>query len=128
MKIADVFLFSRRSKADEQSDIVGLDFRFVCRAVAAYRAALAALVDDDISLFRVGLDGDGIHYPAAVARPVAGVYVDVQRTKAPRAMVARRISERQHLKTAVLTYKAAVVFLKKLLLHYFFDFSSGLSK
>ena len=47
------------------------------RLVAVKLAALGAFVNDDISLFRVGNHLDGLHWSAAFASSVAGIYVHV---------------------------------------------------
>ena len=99
--------------------VIGLDLRFVCRFVSADGAAFAAFMDYDISFFRVRLRRYRVHDAAAFGGSVAGVYIEVERTKTARAVISRRIPEREDLKTAVFADKAAVVFGEKLLFHLF---------
>jgi hypothetical protein len=72
---------------------------------------------NNVSLFRICNDFNGVHNAAAFASSVAGVYVYVERAKALGAVVAGGVAERLHFKTAVGTDKAVIVFCKKLLFH-----------
>lgn len=86
-------------------------------AVSADRAAFFAFMHDNESLFRVGLSLYRLKPAAAFARAVAGVFVHVQRPKAMRTMVSRRISERLYLAPAMRADKAVIIFPKSLFFH-----------
>ena len=88
-------------------------------AVAVDLAAFGATVDDDVSLFGVWLDANGLHSAAAGVGAVAGIDVHVKRPEAERAVVARGVAEGLYLKSAVGADKAVIVFCKKLLFHIF---------
>lgn len=78
----------RRSEADDETEIVGLDLGFVCRTVSADRSAFFASVDDHIALFRIHLHADRFELTAAIRRAVAGVYVKVERPQAKGTVVS----------------------------------------
>ena len=89
------------------------------RLIAADVSAPLAFVNYHIAASRVRFDAYRAHYAAAVGGSVAGVDVDVQRAKAERAVIARRISERFDVRAAVRAHKAAVVFAKSFFIHNF---------
>ena len=103
---------------DQKLDVVGLNGRLVRGAVAAYMAAFLAFMDDDVSASRICFNADRPHDAAAFGGSVAGVDVDVQRAKASRTMVPRRISERFDLKPAVCADEALIVFAKSFLVQF----------
>ena len=70
-------------------------------AATFFCAAFGAFVRDDISLFEVGLDEDGLHKTEALAGAVAGVFVNMYRPQTEGAMVARGRTERFYLAAAV---------------------------
>ena len=78
-----------RCKLDQQVDIIGLNAGFVGGAATFFCAAFGAFMRDDISLFEIGLNEDGLHKPQAFAGAVAGVFVNMYRPQAEGAMVAR---------------------------------------
>ena len=71
------------------------------RAVSLYRAAFFAFVNDDITLFRIGLDPYRTHYAAARICPVARIYINMKRAETSRTMIARTVAERMNLETAI---------------------------
>ena len=117
--VAFLFLHSKRagSETDQEIHIVGLDLCLVCRLVADRCAALLAAVRNDKALFIVGLASDGAENTAAGILAVARQNIDVQRTEAEGAMVARGVPERQNLFSAACAEKSAVIFLKSLGFH-----------
>ena len=88
-----------------------------CGAVSSDRAAFFAFVNDYKALFRVCLRLDRLKPAAALARAVAGVFVHMQRPKAMRTVVSRRISERLYLAPALRANKAVIIFPKSLFFH-----------
>ena len=58
-------------------------------AATFFGSAFGAFVGDDISLFEVGDDEDGLHQTEAFAGAVAGVFIDMYRPQAEGTMVAR---------------------------------------
>ena len=79
------------------------------RLVSVNFVALCASVQDNVSLFGVCHDLDGLHGRAAFASAVAGIYVNVERPKTERAVIARGVTEREHLLATVRTNKSVVV-------------------
>ena len=75
-------------KLDDKVGIVGLGLCLVGCLVADDGTAFIATVDDDISLFGVGYDLDGLHRRLALASSVPGVYVKVKRPKTKGAVVS----------------------------------------
>ncbi len=104
-------------KLDDIVYIVGLNFCFVRGFVAVNFAAFGAFVKYYITLFRVGERLYRVHDPAAFARSVSGIDVHVQGAEAFGAMVAGGVAKRKHLKAAVCTNKAVIVFCEKFLFH-----------
>ena len=90
-----------RCKLDQQVDIIGLNAGFVRGAATLFGTAFGAFVRDDISLFEVGLDEDGLHKTQALASAVAGVFVNMYRPQTEGAMVARGRTERFYLASAM---------------------------
>ena len=86
-------------------------------AVAVDLAAFRAFVDDDVALFGVGLGGDGLHQTLTQAGAVAGIYIEVLRPEAKRAVVSRGIAEGLNLAPAVLADEGVVIFGEKLCFH-----------
>ena len=76
------------SELDDELYVIGLDLCLMGGAVAVKLAAFCAFVDNDISLFGVGLGGDGLHKTAALACAVAGVYIEMLRPQAKGAVVS----------------------------------------
>ena len=108
--------FARR-QANEQTMVVGLDFRVERGAVAADLSALCATVNDDKATARVGFGADRFHLAAAGVCAVAGIDVEVDRREAERAVVARREPQGQDFSAADGAYEAVVVFAKAFFLH-----------
>jgi hypothetical protein len=106
-----------RRQADKQVGVVGLNFSLVGGFVARDAAAFFAFMDYDISLFRVGLDLYRAEYAAAGVRPVARVYINMERAEAKGTVVSRGVAEGQDLAAAILADKAAIVFLESLVFH-----------
>ena len=78
--------------------------------VANGSAAFFAAVDYYISPFCIGLGFNWAQNSAAGVLSVPGVYINVKRRKAERAVVARGVSERQNLLAAIFAGEAGVVF------------------
>ena len=97
-------------KLDDKIEIVRLCFSLMCRLVSDDSRALIALMDNDVALLCIGGGAYRTKYSAAFVRSVSGIHVNVQRAEAKRAMVSRRISEREHLFTAILANKSIIVF------------------
>ena len=87
-------------------------------AISVNFSARLALVENDVALFRVRLDADGLHLSAAGICPVAGVDIYVQRPKAEGAVIARGVAKGLDLLAAMLADKAVVVFGESFLLHF----------
>ena len=86
--------------------------------VAAESSASAALVrDHKAASLVVRLGCHGIHDRTALGRAVARIYVEVQAAEALRTVVARGVSERGDLGSAVFADESAVVFCKSFLIH-----------
>ena len=86
--------------------------------VATESSASAALVRDHKSAaLVVGLRSHGIHDRTALGRAIPGIYVEVQAAEALRTVVARGVSERGDLGSAVFADESAVVFCKSFLIH-----------
>ena len=85
--------------------------------VARDASASVAFMDYDISLFRVGLDPYRAQYAAAGVRSVSGVYINVKRAEAERAVISRGVAERENLFSAILADESAIVFLESLFFH-----------
>ena len=60
---------------DYKPYIIGLDLSLVGCAISVKLTALGAFVDDNVSLFGIGLGGDGLHKAAALACAVTRVYI-----------------------------------------------------
>ena len=99
-------------------------------AAALFGAAFGAFVGDDISLLRVGLDEDRLHQTEALAGAVAGIFVNMNRPQAERAMVARGRAERLYLSSAMSADESRIVFCKSFIfkLHFFASFFAFLKK
>ena len=91
-------------------------------------ATAGASVNDDKSLFGIGLCADRLHLPPAFTGAVAGVDIHVERPETIGAVVARGIAQRLYGLTAMLADKAAVVFGKSFLLHGWLCFLSESAK
>lgn len=86
---------------NDELHIVGLAFRFMRRLVAPDGTAFCASVNDDKSLFAVRQCGNGLHKTAAVGGSVAGVYIEMNRPQAKRAVIPRGVAERLNLPAAM---------------------------
>ena len=95
---------------NEKLFVVGLYLCLVCRLISVNFVALCASVQNNVSLFGVGNYLDWLHGCAALAGAVAGVYVNVERPKTERAVIARGVSKWKHLLAAMCTDKSVVVF------------------
>ena len=104
---------------DEQVGIIGLDLSVVCRLVADGGTALLTTVDDNKAALGVGERLYRAKNAAAIVGSVAGIYVNVKRTKAKRAVIARGVAEGQNLLAAILAYKSGIVFLESFFFHLF---------
>jgi hypothetical protein len=96
----------------------------VRRFVSDGFTALFATVNDYITALGVGKRSYRAKYSAAVILAVAGVDINVKRAKAEWAVVTRGVSERKHLFAAIGTNKAAIIFLKAFIFHYFYSFTA----
>ena len=106
-----------RRKLDEQVGVIGLDFCLVSRFVTDNRAATVALMDDDISLFGVGQGLDRAQDTAAIVCSVTGIYVNVQGAETEGAVIARGVSQGEHLFSAVFADKTRIVLFESLVFH-----------
>ena len=86
-------------------------------AVAMDLAAFGALMNDDKSLFGVGLGTDRFHLPLTLTGAVSRIDVYVERPKAKGTVVARGVAERLHGLFAMCADKSVVVFCEPFLLH-----------
>ena len=100
----------RRGERDQKLEAVGLLLCLVGGFVSVNFAATRAFMNDYIAFFGIRHDLDRFHRCAAFAGAVTGIYVNVKRPKAIRAMVSRGISKRLDLATAVRADKSVVVF------------------
>ena len=91
----------------------------MCRLVADGGTALFAAVDDNKAALGVGERLYRAKNAAAIVGSVAGIYVNVKRTKANRAVIARGVAEGQNLLAAILAYKSGIVFLESFFFHFF---------
>ena len=101
-----------RGQLDDQANVVRLYVGIVSRAIAKQLAALFALVNDDVPLFRVSNRRHSLKKSAALVGAVARIDIHVKRRKTKRAMIARAFAERKHLFAAMLTNKSVIVFGK----------------
>ena len=115
-------LLFRHGKLDYELYVVGLYGGFVSSAIAVKLAALRAFMNDNISLFGVGLSRDRLHKSAAFAGAVARIYIKMLRPQAKGAMVSRGITKRLYLPPAMLADEGVVVFREKLCFHIEFAF------
>lgn len=102
---------------DEQIDVIGLNFCFVCGTVSADLAAFIAFVDDDVAFFGIGLHADRAEDTTAGVGAVTGIDVHVQGTEAFGAMIAGAITKGFYFKAAVFADERIVVFGKAFLFH-----------
>ena len=63
------------------------------RLVSYHLAAHVTAMYDDVSLLGIGLCLDGAENAAAGIGSVTGVYINVQRAKAKRAVISRGVSK-----------------------------------
>ena len=77
-----------RGELDYQVDIVGLYLCLVGGTATAYLAAFLAFMDDNVALFGIRLGTDRLERTAAIAKAVTGIYIDMHRPKAKRAMIS----------------------------------------
>ena len=68
-------------------------------------AALGTAVDYHVSALRVGLGADRLHLARTLVCAVAGIYVNVERPKAKRTVIARAVTQRKYLFFAVSAHK-----------------------
>ena len=106
-----------RCKLDDKLHIVGLDLRLVCRFVSHDGSAPLATVNDYITALGVGERSYRAKESCAVILSVSGVYVNVKGAKAKRTVIARGISERKHLSSAILAYKSVIVLRESFVFH-----------
>ena len=90
--------------------IVGLNLCLVSRLVSYDLSAHLAPMHDNISAFRVGNSSYRAQNSAARICSVPGVYINVKRREAKRAVISRGISERKNLLAAIFAYKSVIVF------------------
>ena len=102
---------------DEQIDVIGLNFCFVCGTVSADFAAFIAFVDDNVAFFGIGLHADRAEDTTAGVGAVTGIDVHVQGTEAFGAMIAGAVTKGFYFKAAVFADERIVVFGKAFLFH-----------
>ena len=74
-------------------------------------------MNDNVALFGVSNNLNRLHRRATFAGSVAGIYINVQRPQAERAVVARGVSERLDLFAAMGADKTVVILRKSFALH-----------
>ena len=87
-----------------------MNLRLVCGTVANGRTASFAAMNYDIAALRIRRSTGGAKNAAALVGAVAGVYINVERAKAKRAVISRGVTEGENLLAAVFAYKSAIVF------------------
>ena len=102
----------------EQFHAVGLDLCFVGRLISVELAALGAFVNDDISLFGICDYLDRLHWRAAFAGAVTGIYINVERPEAEGAVIARGVAQGLDLLAAMCANKSVIIFCKSFLFHF----------
>ncbi len=107
-----LWLIFAGGEGDEEVGIIGLHLCHISGFVARGHTAFGAAVGDDIATLGVRLRFDGEHQSAAGVGAVARHDVHMDGCKAEGTMVARGISQRHNLSTAVLTDKTTVIFGK----------------
>ena len=85
--------------------------------ISAYLTAFGASVHYYKALFSIGNDLYRLKLAATLVGSVARIYINVERPKAKRTVVARGISKRLDLSAAVGADKGIIVFRKSLLFH-----------
>ena len=112
-----LFLIYSCGKLDYKIHIVGLNLSLVGGLVSHYLAALFTAVNYYITAFGVGKRSYRAQNSAARICSVPGVYINVKRREAKRAVISRGISERKNLATAAFAYKSVIVFGKSFVFH-----------
>ena len=113
-----VFLSLFRRQLDQFRHIIRLGFRLGGGLVAADRPAFGAAVGDNKSLFRIRLRGDGLHLPAAVRCPVAGILIQMEGPQAKRTMIAGGVAQGLYFLSAMSADESAVVLRKSFRFHF----------
>ena len=93
-----------------QIKIVSLNLCLVSGSVPDNSTAPFTSVNNYIATLWIRLGAGGTKYSAAGVCPVSGIYINVKRAKAKRAMISRGIAQGQYLFTAILANKAVIVF------------------
>ena len=106
-----------RGQLDDKLKVVGLHRRLVSRLVSFYFSAFRAAVNDNESLFGVGLDANRLHFALAFRGSVTRVDIKVKRPKAEGAMISGAVAKGLDLLLAVFANKGGVVFSKSFLFH-----------
>jgi len=78
--------------------------------VAVKLAAFDAFVNYNITFFCIKLYFYGFHLTLAKAGSVTGIYIEVERPQAKRAVISRCIPERFDFFATMRAYKAVIVF------------------
>ena len=91
----------------------------MCCLVPDDRTAFVATVNDNIAAFGVRKRSYRAKYSTAIVLSVTGVYINVERAKAEGAMIARGVTERKYLTSAILAYEAVVVFCESFCFHFY---------
>ena len=95
---------------DNKIEVIGLDLCLVSCLVSDDGAALFTLVENYKASLCIGLGSAGAKDSAAFVRSVSGVYINVERAEAEGAMIARGVSEGEHLFFAVSADESVIVF------------------
>ena len=107
-----------RRETDQERAVVGLNLGFVRGTVSVDLPAFGATVNDHKALLGIGLGADRLHWSAAFICAISRIDIHMQRPKAKRAMVARGVAQGLYGFSAMLSYKAVIVFGKSFLLHF----------
>lgn len=99
-----------RGQFDNKVEVIGLDLCLVSRLVSDDSAAFFALVENYKSALRIGLCSAGAKDSTAFVSSVSGVYINVERAEAEWAVVARGVSQGEHLFFTVGADKSVIVF------------------
>ena len=113
-----VFLSLFCRELDQFRHIVRLDFRLGGCLIAADRSAFGAFMGDDESLFRIRLRGDGLHLPAAIRCPIAGIFIQMEGPQTKRTMIAGGVAQGLYFLSAMGSDESAVVLCKSFRFHF----------
>jgi hypothetical protein len=108
---------SEGGQLDQEIDVIRLNLCLVCRLVSADLTAFITAVNDNISLFGVGLHLDRAQNTAAGIGTVTGIDIHVQGAKTARTVIAGAIAQGLYGQTAIFANEGIVIFRKSFLFH-----------